>query len=584
MIRETVQQLLHLLTRWDRRLRLQQSLVWVPRGAMAGLGLGIGLAVASRLYPWLLPEELLRMTVIAVMMGVLLVLVAIWLGRRDALTMARHFDRAFGLKERVSTALELAAGRARSPNAEITARQLEDTLQRAVRIQARAYLPLRLVPRDLGILLALAAVLALLLLLENPQNTVLAEQQALQAAIQDQTSRLEDLREEILNNPALDDATRRDMLEALDEAIETLSQEELSREEAVATLSRLGQEMSEIAQRPLEAAQQQALERAAERLSEQAGEVAEAMQSGDLEEAAGALDRLSTQVGEMTEAQQQDLAQALQSAAEALAETNPELAQSLQEAAEALEEGDSQGAREALEQAAGQLSEQAGEVARSPNDAGQQLAAQAGQQVQQSIQQIAQSGTGSTSTGQIAGNPQGDTAAPLGESGQGGAQNQMGQAGQSGEGDQSQQSAEGFGGGNEGGEGGTEPVAGAAGGAGDAPGPAVEGGFAATGEQISQGNNPDGEGLTEYEPVYAPQRIGEGEGAEMQIAGSGEPGDVVTQEGNLAEGPEGESLVGYDEVFSDYANAANQALEQEYIPLNLRDVVHDYFSSLEPSR
>ena len=46
--------------------------------------------------------------------------------------------------------------------------------------------------------------------------------------------------------------------------------------------------------------------------------------------------------------------------------------------------------------------------------------------------------------------------------------------------------------------------------------------------------------------------------------------------------PLGESRVSYDAVFSDYQNAANRALESDYVPLGLRDVVRDYFTSLEP--
>jgi hypothetical protein len=42
--------------------------------------------------------------------------------------------------------------------------------------------------------------------------------------------------------------------------------------------------------------------------------------------------------------------------------------------------------------------------------------------------------------------------------------------------------------------------------------------------------------------------------------------------------------VPYNEVFSDYSEAANRALDQDYIPLGLRDVVRDYFSSLEPGQ
>ena len=43
-----------------------------------------------------------------------------------------------------------------------------------------------------------------------------------------------------------------------------------------------------------------------------------------------------------------------------------------------------------------------------------------------------------------------------------------------------------------------------------------------------------------------------------------------------------ESLVPYEEVYSDYRRAAYIALEEEYIPLGLREYVKDYFTSLEP--
>jgi hypothetical protein len=42
--------------------------------------------------------------------------------------------------------------------------------------------------------------------------------------------------------------------------------------------------------------------------------------------------------------------------------------------------------------------------------------------------------------------------------------------------------------------------------------------------------------------------------------------------------------VPYNQVFSDYSNAANEAMESDYIPLSLRDVVRDYFASLEPGQ
>jgi len=123
---------------------------------------------------------------------------------------------------------------------------------------------------------------------------------------------------------------------------------------------------------------------------------------------------------------------------------------------------------------------------------------------------------------------------------------------------------------------------GASGGAGDSEGGQQEGAFAASGETIDQNNAPDGSGLTEFEPVFAPRAIGGEGGQQVQLGGSGEPGDTVIEEGNFVEGPEGESIIGYDRVYSDYANAARQALQRDYIPLSLRDVIRNYFASLEP--
>ncbi|MCZ7544429.1 MAG: hypothetical protein M5R40_13275 [Anaerolineae bacterium] len=38
----------------------------------------------------------------------------------------------------------------------------------------------------------------------------------------------------------------------------------------------------------------------------------------------------------------------------------------------------------------------------------------------------------------------------------------------------------------------------------------------------------------------------------------------------------------YSEVFGDYANAVDEAMESGRIPLGLRGVIREYFSSLEP--
>jgi len=62
--------------RWDRRRRLALLVVWLPRGLMLGLGIGLILALMSRQRPWLLPEEVLNITA-AVSAGVALVVLAV---------------------------------------------------------------------------------------------------------------------------------------------------------------------------------------------------------------------------------------------------------------------------------------------------------------------------------------------------------------------------------------------------------------------------------------------------------------------------------------------------------------------------
>jgi chemotaxis protein histidine kinase CheA len=578
------QQLINLLSRWDRRQRVQQSFVWVPRGMIVGLAAGIILAVVARLQPWLMPEQLTIASGITVIAGILAALGTVWLRQYDALTLARRFDDLFELKERVSTSLEMIAGRIQSPNEEINERLLDDAVERASSINARAYLPLRWVPRDWALLGVLFLTLGLLLILDNPQTTAMAAEQAIQNTIQNQIAELENLRQQIEAESGLDEATREELVEAIEQAIEQLSQEELSQEEAVATLSNLAEQIGQIAETPeLETGERRAFEQAAQHLTEEAGEVATAFEQSQLQQASQALSDLSDSLAEMEQAEQLQLAEALEAAAQELAETNPELAQALQDAADALEQGNTEQAEQALDQASQQVMRQAEQSGNySEQNMRRQVASQAAQQAQESAQQIARTGRDAQQPGQTAPPQSGEGATRIEQTSPEteGSSSVQGQAGENGE--EGENADGGAGMGEEEATEGESETGGAAGGAGDAEGVAQEGGIQGSGQQISQDNNPTGEGLSEYEPIYAPQAIGDQTGESLDISGSGEPGDIVTNEGNLAESPEGESTVGYDQVFSDYSNAANEAMERDHIPLSLRDVVRDYFTSLEP--
>jgi hypothetical protein len=84
--------------------------------------------------------------------------------------------------------------------------------------------------------------------------------------------------------------------------------------------------------------------------------------------------------------------------------------------------------------------------------------------------------------------------------------------------------------------------------------------------------------------VYSPWERRPGSGDPLTIPGqdTGEGETQVREQTDSLPGAPGEALVPYREVFYDYLDAANQAIEQSYIPSGLKDYVREYFSQLEP--
>jgi hypothetical protein len=213
--------------------------------------------------------------------------------------------------------------------------------------------------------------------------------------------------------------------------------------------------------------------------------------------------------------------------ADGLETADPDLASDLTQAAEALAGEDLAAAREALDSAAETIEKRArqGEFANRANETANELA--------QSRQVIAQAGQ-----------------AAMASSTSGGEE-------QSGQGQQGQQSlAED--------EGAGQP-------------PPLEGG--------GVGGISPGGGHAEHVYIPPPADLTSEQGVDVEL-----PAECTNSPENcgflISESPspigDEQSLVPYDQVFSDYRNTAYQALESDYIPLNLRSFVRDYFSSLEP--
>jgi hypothetical protein len=328
------------------------------------MGLGLLLALVARVWPLLMAPALAALAGVAALVGVAVGLVVVWLRPRSLWRLARIFDRRFGLRERLTTAVEISTSRLRATAAMAQA-QLSDTLAAAACIEPRVstLLPLRASRPALLTFGILALGLALSLWLPNPQEDVLLQRAAVREAIVEQIEELAAVREEVSGVEELTEAEREALLQALEEAIaaldEALDEGRAMPEEAIATLSEAEQALANL-QDPGAPAVRDGLGRAAEgmRDSELTRDIAEALASGDYAEAVRALEAYSGTEGEaLTREEELELARELAEAAGSLAAGDPELARQLAEAAEAIERGDIAGARAAIGDAARQMGE-----------------------------------------------------------------------------------------------------------------------------------------------------------------------------------------------------------------------------------
>lgn len=576
--------LISLVRGWERRRRWGVVLVWLPRTLIPGLMIGVLLAVYARLRPGLPDSLTYALAAGLCAVGALALMVSVWLRQRPPVLIARHFDLELGLRERISTALELLDGRI-SGDPGLTALQVADAHEVAQNIRPEEALPLRTDLRGwiaVGILL-----LALLVLAFIPPATTTPDEAAQErAAVDAITEAVEDIAADIASDPNLTDEQRQPLLEALQTQLEALQDPDISLEEAFASLSEIQSQLNDAAEDIQQQLEQQA--DAADAANQALQQGRDPNEPGEAPPATlgESIEQVQQDLETMTDEQAQATADALDAAADTLAETDPQTAQALQEAAEALREGDLQAALEALERAQDSQQQQAQEQGERQEGQLEQLqnSAQAAEQARQQAAQESESEQPSPSEGQ----PQ------EGEGEQGGEGGESEGSGGSETGEQpSEGDTPGLGSGSDSAvsEGsGSETTEGAQGlggeGAGDGAGILNQDSserLQPRNPNLEQpDNNPDGRGVGEYEPIFAPRFAVEASGDD-EVELRADPGDVPLDEGEFQENAFGQSVVPYNAVFSDYADAATRALESGYVPLGLRDVVRQYFSSLDPA-
>lgn len=570
------------LDQWRARLRLARFLLWMPRVFIFVLACSILLGLFNRFQFIITNQQFAIISVAALLASLGGLALAIHLRQPDSLASARLLDQAFQLQERLSTTLELLERRIRAHD-EIAARQIEDTLLHLKSVDALKGISLK--PRwpEWLLVAIMALILLLLILLPNPLAAISPRTIAQTEAIESASEVVRDITEAIASDTTLSDEERQALLKTLQTTLETLTDPQTTPEEAFAAMSDVQSELQERAEQLAQALrdQQAALSGASDALRRVSSP--EAPPENSTEEAIPALSQsisdLAQALPDLSSAQLAELADALSNAAQSAASADPNLSEALQSAADALREGDLESALELLSEAQerAEQTEQAQTQSEQTQSDIQELANEAEQSVQE-LAQAGQSEEGQSGPQGEEGNPQSGNSDSAGETeGSQGQGDNGSQPSERGSGspvldpnaqNSSQQPQSSVSGGS------NNP-----GGSGDGQSQS-ESGQPDASAAVDQSNNPDGLGQGQFEAIYAPQRIGGEGGAEIIL--ETDPGDLPAIEGEFAENPFGQSLVPYNQVFGDYQNAANRALDSGYVPLGLRDVIRDYFTSLQP--
>jgi len=573
-------ELRRILDRWERRYAWRQLSITLPRALGAALFLGLLAGVYGYFRLGLGDGQRLVLAGALCAAGLLLSLLVRLLRPRGLMRRARYFDLEFGLQERVSAALELMQGRIVT-HPELETRQIADALQHARAIDASAKMPLEFRRREWTLL----AVLCLALL----GSLILPARGAPAALPVDNTPALEapqadirDMMEAIAKEPALDDGERQNLLQALQIGLERLQEEALSAEEAFAIMNRLQSQLEQSEQRLQNTAalEQDALVAALEALGKaappDAGPAVEDSAARatppELSDLAQALQNLAQDAMQSSPEAAQQAASTLETAAERMAQAKESLAQQMQSMADALQAQDERALQERLQSAQQSLAQE--QVRQQQRARAQQMlrdqAARARAASESIAQQQAQAGASERNAEQSQpgqgrsaqpSNLQPDRARSGANSGNQQPQRNLASAGENPAGNDDSRSA----------------GAGAGDGAADnrsLPGGGGEDQGASTDNQAGGGRE------IEYEALYSPRGVRGGGTEEIRL--ESEDSERIMEEGDFDDNPLGESRVSYDTVFREYAGEANRALENDRVPLGLRDIVRDYFTSLEP--
>jgi hypothetical protein len=547
-----------------RALSVQRALVWLTRGVALGTVavLGVVIWAWSRDGVSALPLPYLA----AVPLGLgLLVGVATFLVRHDVRQLARRVDRAASLQERSTTALELGAQGADFP---LALAQMRDAVEHLKRLEPLEVFPLRAPRRELLTIFFVALIAVLVAISPNPW---LLRARASNPAItiaREQAQRVQRLADSM---PVADNPELQSLRELVSKGARTVDARSNEPDAALNALQDLEEQVRQMSAGDDQLSAALAAIASALASDPSTQQLSAAINTGDLKEIARATRDLAQQASQMSGQDQQRVAKVLRDASDKAGRASQSVAGQLSDAASALQQaGAAAQATDAAQagQQAGDASS-AGANAQSAADALNQLAndAASAAERQRTESQLessrnaleralgrTQSRSGSSgSTGRsssTAGSQRSQSPAAGGQGSEPGDNSGGGQ----GSGEQGANGESGNG----------SPSSGDQSGTGDG----TQGGGYSTG---GQNQNRTGE-VSPLDTIPRPEQVPSNSNFEP---------DMSSQNPYLGQAGDGSAQAGEEAVQPTYSNKATQGNESSTIPLGLRDLVKDYFSSLD---
>ena len=543
-----------------RALSVQRGLVWLARGLAAGTF--VVLAVVA--WAWTrdgvktLPLPLL--VAVPLILGLLTALVSLSI-RHNPRELARHIDRAARLQERSTTALELGA---RGEDFPLAIAQMRDAVEHLKRVDLLEAFPLRAPRNELLTAFFVVVVAAIIGISPNPWLLRARASNPSITIAREQAQRVQRLADSLQPNDSAElDALR----QLLGKGAKTIEARSTEPEAALNALQDLEQQVQQMG-----AGDDQLAAALAAIASALAGDpstqaLADAINTGDMRQISQAAKDLAQAAKNLSGQDQQRVAKVLRDAAGRAGRVSQSVAGNLSDAANALQSSAAADAASAQAAAQGDQAQQNGagaQAAQQASDALNQLgdSASAADARQRAASQLessrnaleralgrtqSRSGNSSSSSGRSSSGSQSSSSSQSGEQGRSAGQGQAGDQG--GEGMD----------GNGGMPGGDQGNGGDTG----------EGGGYSTG---GPSQNHTAASASELDAIVRPEQV-PGVGPVAPNESSLNPYTSDAGSGSTRTSPESVSPV--------YSSQPTQGNDSGSIPIGLRDLVKDYFSSLD---